>query len=166
MLTLGFLNLKSDENTAWMWFTFTIFGVIFTLVFALIAYGQESGFCKENRDYTEEEFARVAALLEKVGKKQTAIFGEEFLISTTQRVVVRYADILWAYILQPYLNGVKMGRMLEIRTFKRNIFKLAPENNDDLKELEEMMKFLSEKNPGLLIGHSDENRRIYDSLTR
>lgn len=35
MLTLGFLNLKSDENTAWMWFTFTVFGVIFTLVFCI-----------------------------------------------------------------------------------------------------------------------------------
>lgn len=55
MLTLGFLNLKNDENTAWMWFTFTIFGVIFTLVFALIAYGQESGFRKEDWDYTEND---------------------------------------------------------------------------------------------------------------
>lgn len=38
-----------------MWFTFTIFGVIFTLVFALIAYGQESGFRKEDWDYTEND---------------------------------------------------------------------------------------------------------------
>ncbi|MBQ6477815.1 MAG: hypothetical protein IJI44_00450 [Erysipelotrichaceae bacterium] len=166
MLALGFLNLKNDENTAWMWFTFTIFGAIFTAVFAMVAYGQESGFRKENRDYIEEEFAKAAVLLEKANKKQATIFGEEFLISTTQRVVVRYADILWAYILQPYLNGVKMGRMLEIRTRKRNIFKLAPENNDDLKELEGMMKFLVEKNPKLLVGHTDENRKIYDSLTR
>ena len=149
-----------------MWFTFTIFSVIFTAVFAMVAYGQESGFRKEDRDYTEEEFAKAAALLENADKKQATIFGEEFLISTTQRVVVRYADILWAYFLQPYLNGVKMGRMLEIRTRKRNIFKLAPENQDDIQELRDMMMFLGEKNPEMLIGHTDENQKIYDSLTK
>ena len=80
--------------------------------------------------------------------------------------MIRNKDILWAYILQPYLNGVRMGRMLEVRTRKRNVFKLAPANNDDLEELEEMMELINDKNPSLLIGHIDENRRIYDSMTK
>ncbi len=164
MLGLGFSKLSSDSNRAWMWFTFSIFSVIFTAVFAMVAYGQESGFRREDRDYTEEEFAAAAALLEEAGRKQATIFGEDFLISVTQRVVVRYRDILWAYILQPYFYGAKTGRMLEIRTRKHNIFKLAPENHDDLEELEEMMRFLCEKNPGILVGFTDENKRIYDSV--
>lgn len=164
LLALGFWNLESDRETAWMWFTFSIFSVILTAVFAMVAYGQESGFRKEDKDYSEEEFAKAAALLEKADKKQATIFGEDFLISTTQRVVVRYEDILWAYILQPYYYGAKMGRMLEIRTRKRNIFKLAPENRDDLKELEEMMRFIGEKNPNLLVEYTDENQKIYESI--
>ncbi|MBE6117674.1 MAG: hypothetical protein E7188_03885 [Erysipelotrichaceae bacterium] len=166
MIALGFRNLKTDENTAWMWFTFSIFSVIFTAVFAMISYGLERGFNKEDKDYTEAEFTKAALILENADRKQPTIFGEEFLISTTQRAVIRYKDILWAYILQPYLNGVKMGRMLEVRTRKRNVFKLAPANNDDLEELEEMMELINDKNPSLLIGHADENRRIYDSMTK
>ncbi|MBR0477669.1 MAG: hypothetical protein IJJ24_01075 [Solobacterium sp.] len=75
MIALGFRNLKTDENTAWMWFTFSIFSVIFTAVFAMISYGLERGFNKEDKDYTEAEFTKAVLMLENTGRKQPTIFG-------------------------------------------------------------------------------------------
>ncbi len=153
-------------NTAWMWLTFAIFSGLFTLIFGVIWIGSKRPFIKENSDYTEEEFARAAQLMDETDKKQKLIFGEEFIINRNSGMLVRYKDILWVHLVDVYYNGASVGLMLRIYTSKRNSYKLSPAVKNSDQELADMMNKIIEKNPEVLVGHTPENKQTYDSLTR
>ncbi len=155
-----------NTNSAWMWWTFATFSGFFAAVFCIIWLGTEIPFRREIRDYTEEEFAEAARMLDETNKKQNVIFGEHFLISRGSGMLVRYSDILWMHLLDSYVNGVYMGRSVRVHTRRRNSFKLSPATANLQQELTDIMNRITEKNPDVLVGYSKENRKLYDSLTK
>ena len=155
-----------NTNTAWMWWTFSTFSGIFAAVFCIIWLGTEIPFRKETRDYSEEEFAEAARMLDETDKKQNIIFGENYLISRGSGILVRYSDIVWIHLVDSYYNGVYMGRGVRVHTRKRNSLKIYPRKNGSQQELTDIMNTVSEKNPEVLVGYSKENKKMYDSLTK
>ena len=157
---------RPGSNTAWMWFTFAIFGGLFALVFFTVWIGSERLFNKENRDYSEEEFAAAARVLDETDKKQRLIFTDDFIINRRNGMLLRFRDILWVHLVNTSVNGVNTGRVLGIHTWKRNYFKIAPQVRDSVQELNDMINMIAEKKPDVLIGYTAENKKTYDMLTK
>ena len=155
-----------NSNTGWMWVTFAIFSGMFAAIFFLIWTASERAFNKENADYTEDEFSEASKMLDEADRKQKVIFGDHFIINRGTSMLIRYSDILWIHLVDTYYNGVKMGRTLGIHTRKRNYYKIAPKMKDSAEELCNMMSAIVERNGEVLVGHTPENKREYDSMTK
>ena len=155
-----------NTNTAWMWWTFSIFTGIFGLVFAVIWLGSELPFRKESCDFTEEEYAEAARLLDGADKKQRIIFGDDLIICRSPAMLMRYRDIVWMHYVDTYYYGANLGRSVRVCSHRRNEFKIYPTVKNSEPELREIMNRIYEKNPDIIVGYTKENRKLYDSLTR
>ncbi|MBR2740264.1 MAG: hypothetical protein IKD87_06305 [Oscillospiraceae bacterium] len=153
-------------NTAWMWWTFSIFSGLFGLLFAVLWLGNDIPFNKESRGLTEYERAEAVRLLDENDKKQNIIFGDDLLISRKRAMAVRYSDIIWIHLVDSYYNGIYTGQTLSIHTRSRNEFRLSPSDRKSTYELNSIMSGIQEKNPDVIVGFSRENRKQYDQLTK
>ena len=155
-----------NTNTAWMWWTFAMFSGMFAIIFFIIWIGSERPFNRETRDYTEDEYAEASWMMDETDKKQKLIWGDRLIIGRDSGMLVRYQDILWVHFVNVFFNGVNLGKMVRIHTLRRNSYKLKPAVKDSQQDLDDLMNVIIEKNPGILIGYTPENRKAYDSMTR
>ena len=163
-----YFNTKEspNSNSAWMWWTFSMFSGLFALIFFIIWFGQELPFNKETRDYTEADLAEVAKMLDEHDPKQNLIVGDKFIIYRNVGMLARYRDILWVHFAEVSAYGANLGRMLRIHTNKRNSFRVAPTIWRSDEQLEELQNAIIEKNPNVLVGYTSENRKLYREMTR
>jgi|GEM_PF-5790473 len=163
-----YINTTENPNTnrAWMWWTFSIFSGMFGLVFLIIWLGSESQFNKECRNFTEEEFAEAARMLDENDKKQQIIFGDDFVICREPAMLMRYSDMLWMHLVDTYYYGAKMGRSVRVYSRSKNSFKIYPTIKDSESELNDIMNRILDKKPDILVGYNNGNLKQYRALTK
>ena len=141
---------------------FTVLGIIFLTMF--IAYRKK--FKKMWKHYSEREWDRISKELEsdevKVYKKSRLYLTEHYIVGLNHGLtVVPYEDLAWVYPYQLKQYGITTSRSLVLWTKKRERYTVASLEGimKSKAMMEEVIDFIVSKNPSLLVGFNDENRK-------
>ncbi len=141
---------------------FTVLGIIFLTMF--IAYRKK--FKKMWKHYSEREWNRIFKELEsedvKTYKKSRLYLTENYIVGLNHGLtVVPYEDLAWVYPYQLKQYGITTSRSLVLWTKKKERYTVASLEGimKSKAMMEEVMDFIVTKNPALLVGFNDENRK-------
>lgn len=141
---------------------FTVVGIIFLIMF--ITYRRK--FQKMWKHYSEREWNRIFTELEqddvKVYKKSRLYLTEHYIVGLNHGLtVVPYDDLAWVYPYQLKQYGITTSRSLILWTKKKERYTVASLEGimKSKAMMEEVMDFIVNKNPALLVGFTNENRK-------
>lgn len=159
-----------SSNSAWMWFTFAFFSGLMALCFGIVSHSQAKPAKQTLRrlaatgetDAVAQELNNPANL---AYPKNKVIFTDHYLVAPAGGAIVRYEDILWCYITVQRTYFVATAQFLTIKTANRETFNIAGDKpgNRQTGIARGTMEEIARRNPSVLLGHTTDNVRAYNS---
>lgn len=159
-----------SSNSAWMWFTFAFFCGLMALCFGIVSHSQAKPVKQTLRrlaatgetDAVVQELNNPANLAYPQNK---VIFTDHYLVAPVGGAIVRYEDILWCYITVQRTYFVATAQFLTIKTANRETFNIAGDKpgNRQTGITRGTMEEIARRNPSVLLGHTTDNVRAYNS---
>ncbi len=150
-----------SENAATLIFIafILVIAAIISLILFIIYKVSSMKIDKERLKLAKEELERNDI---KIYNKQKTYLTNSYLISNYRYTyILEYREILWAYPLINYHNGVAIGKHLIIYTSSNKKISIGYSNNVNNQTIEEIMNKIREKNPSIRLGLTDENQEYF-----
>ena len=169
-LFLNGTTTPAEEKGA-VWFLAALFAFLFGLMLAGMGVNANRIAKKSIRRLEERgELDAAAAELEDPSNetflKGALRLGEHYVFSKNTGAAFRYEDILWCYTRVTRSGLIKMSTSVIANTATtKNIALAAIVRGKEAEEvIEAVMATLAEKNPNVLLGFTNENRKAYKAI--
>lgn len=142
-------------------FVSLIIGLICLIIYIVSFVRHKKVMQKYDRNMLETE------LMNAVNYPKNSLFlTDNYIISTLNGLmVIEYSELVWAYNEKRYYNGIHIGTYLRAYNNKNKFLQLAyTKKNEDI--LQEIMLKIKEKNNNILIGFTDENKKLYKEIKK
>ena len=156
---------STATNTQSMWLTLALITGLFDLLFIVTSIEKNLPIKKSIKRLTESEMQEA---LEQINEAEDddkkLLLTSDYAISKSGNFVAKYNDIIWAYkkVVSYYFIFKQNALVLK--------FSDKSEANVMIKDngivYDSIFQALKERNPQILIGYNDDNRRIYKQLVK
>ena len=154
-----------NDNTKYMWLTFALFAFLFDMVFVIIYTSSNKSIkntMKRLSDSEAEQALQQISLSDSNDKK--LILTSDYVISKDSHFAAKYSDILWAYKNITTYSGIVKLPCLVLRFADNSEIRVALKDNDTVYE--NVFEAFAERNPEMLIGYTQENKKAYKQLVK
>ena len=165
---LIYLDLEEKINDSELYYLGAclsgIFFIIVIVIYIVIIIMNKKIFKKIRPD----ELANIDAELSMMNTSEYANMKfyllKEYVVDLTNNVVIlKYSDIIWAYPYEQRYNGLLINKCIKVidKNNKRHDIantKFLDKNKDEI--LNNILNNLKEKNPDIIIGFTNENKKI------
>lgn len=170
-LSTLYIDTTADLNNSTIQVLFAVVLTVLALIFLTLFIVYRRKFKKVWKQYSEKEWNRISQELDsedaKIYKKSRLYLTEHYIICLNHGLtVVDYQDLAWVYPYQLKQYGITTSRSIILWSKKKERYTVASLEGVTKSKamIDEVIDFIVSKNPVVLVGFTDENRKSAKDL--
>lgn len=167
-----YIDTVTPLHDATLQYVLLVISLILAFVFALVYFLNRNRTKKTISKFTQNELDDICREVEAENvfalEKELMYFTDKYIVNVSNGLdIMKYSDIIWVYPYELKQHGITTSKSIVIYTNDKVKHMLANFNavgKKSKKKFDEVFVFIAEKNPGMLVGFTKENRKEMKSL--